>query len=283
MNTGKTKNLGIIGFPIEHSLSPVLQNAALEAAGLDYTYIAMPVQAEQLGQAVDGLKALGFSGVNVTIPHKTAIMALLDSVDEGARMIGAVNTVVNRCGKLFGYNTDVIGFTEGLKNHGFQAAGRRAALLGAGGAARSVVWGLIKSGIKRISIGVRNVEKARPLMESFGAYASMQLFPWEDASFAQELSNADLLVNTTPLGMYPKTEAVPPVQWERLKKDAFVYDIIYTPEKTKFLQLAEQHGHPILNGTEMLVGQGAAAFKLWLEKDADVQVMTDALRNALKA
>ena len=283
MNTGKTKNLGIIGFPIEHSLSPVLQNAALAAADLDYTYIAMPVQSAQLCHAVDGLKALGFCGINVTIPHKTAIIPLLDSIDENARMIGAVNTVVNKNGKLVGYNTDVIGFTEGLIHHGFQAAGRNAVLLGAGGAARSVVWGLIKSGIRSISIGVRNADKARPLLESFGTHAAMQVFTWEDPSFEQELAKADLLVNTTPLGMYPKVDAAPPVPWEQLKPDAFVYDIIYTPWETKFLQLAKQHGHPVLNGTEMLVGQGAAAFKLWLGQNADVQIMTKALRNALKA
>ncbi len=260
-----------------------MQNAALEAAGLDYTYIAMPVQPRYLRSAVQGLKALGFCGINVTIPHKTTIMPLLDCVDENARMIGAVNTVVNKNGQLFGYNTDVIGFIEALRHHGFQAADRRAVLLGAGGAARSIVLGLIKSGIKRIAIGVRNVEKARPLLESFGTYVDIQLFPWKDQAFIQELSGADLLINATPLGMYPKIDAAPPVQWECLKNNVFVYDIIYTPEKTQFLQMAEQHGHSILNGTEMLVGQGAAAFKLWLGKEADVKVMTSALREALKA
>lgn len=281
MNTGKTKNLGIIGFPVEHSLSPVLQNAALTAAGLDFSYIAMPVRAKNLESAVRGIQSLGFRGFNVTIPHKTAIMPFLDSVDESARIIGAVNTVVNDKGQLCGYNTDVSGFSEALIGHGFMPAGKTAALLGAGGAARAVIWGLVKNKIGSIRIGVRNVAKARPLTDFFNQYVDIELFDWEDALFQKGLAAADLLVNTTPLGMNPHTEAMPLVKWEYVDARTFVYDVIYTPEKTKFLLMAEKNGNTILNGMEMLLGQGAAAFKLWTGKSADAGVMAAALHKAL--
>jgi shikimate dehydrogenase len=156
MLTGTTKNLGVMGWPIAHSLSPVLQNAAIAKAGLDYVYTSLPVRPEQLAAAVTGLKALQFRGWNVTIPHKSAIMPLLDAIDEDARIIGAVNTVVNDGGKLTGYNTDVIGFIQALLDRGFDPAGKEVVLLGAGGAARAVVWGLIKAGTKVIHIGVRS-------------------------------------------------------------------------------------------------------------------------------
>ena len=281
MFTGKTKNLGVIGNPIVHSLSPVLQNAALACAGLDYAYIAMPVQSSALADAVQGIRALGFRGVNVTIPHKTAIMPLLDAIDEDARMIGAVNTVVNNDGHLTGYNTDVLGFMDALLEKGFMPEGKTAVLLGAGGAARAVIWGLLKHKVARICIGVRNPGKVQPLVEAFEQYAAIDVFHWESEAFQKVLSETDLLVNTTPLGMYPQVEAMPPVDWTCVAVRALVYDIIYTPGKTRFLQQAEQHGHKILNGEHMLAGQGAAAFELWTGQKADLAVMMEALRRAL--
>ncbi len=140
MIKGTTKNLGVMGWPIAHSLSPVLQNAAIEKAGLDYVYISLPVPPDKLKEAVAGLRAMQFAGWNVTIPHKQAIMAELDAVDEDARIIGAVNTVVNRDGHLTGYNTDCIGFMQPLAQHNFSPKGREVTLLGAGGAARAVIW-----------------------------------------------------------------------------------------------------------------------------------------------
>ena len=281
MFTGKTKNLGVMGWPIAHSFSPALHNAALAAAGLDYAYIALPVEPAALADAVRGLRSLGFRGVNVTIPHKTAIMEYLDRIDEDARRIGAVNTVVNEGGRLCGYNTDVLGFIDAMKARGFAPAGQQAVVLGAGGAARAVLWGLIKEKVSSISIGVRNVEKARPLAEEFGEFIPMQLFDWQQAEFTQALEQAGLLVNTTPLGMYPKVDAAPPVDWRHVAAKAFVYDIIYTPGQTKFLRQAAENGNPTLNGEGMLAGQGAAAFALWTGQPADINVMKAALRQAL--
>ncbi|MBQ1868385.1 MULTISPECIES: shikimate dehydrogenase [Selenomonas] len=281
MLTGTTKNLAVIGWPIAHSLSPVLQNAAIEKAGLDYVYTALPVKPEDLPAAVQGLKALQFRGWNVTIPHKTAIMPLLDAIDEDARIIGAVNTVVNDEGCLTGYNTDVTGFIEALLAAGFAPQDKTAVLLGAGGAARAVVWGLIKAGVTAIHIGVRSPKKVQPLVDEFSTYGTLTVSHWEQADFAAKLAAADLLVNTTPLGMFPQTNAMPPVDWSNVKADAFVYDIIYTPAETRLLREARLHGHPTLNGEDMLVGQGAAAFSKWTGVQPDIECMKVKLREAL--
>lgn len=281
MIKGTTKNLGVMGWPIAHSLSPVLQNAAIEEAGLDYVYISLPVPPEKLKEAVAGLRAMQFTGWNVTIPHKQAIMAELDAVDEDARIIGAVNTVVNRDGHLTGYNTDCIGFMQPLAQQGFLPKGKEATILGAGGAARAVIWGLLRAKVKRIMLGVRNPAKAARLAEEFAAYGEIQVLHWEDSAFAEHLAVTDLLVNTTPLGMYPHVEGMPPVDWTKLKKDALVYDIIYTPERTRFLSEAQAHGHAIINGEGMLAGQGAAAFTLWTGVAPDLALMKRALREEL--
>ena len=281
MIKGTTKNLGVMGWPIAHSLSPVLQNAAIEEAELDYVYISLPVPPEKLKEAVAGLRAMQFTGWNVTIPHKQAIMAELDAVDEDARIIGAVNTVVNRDGHLTGYNTDCIGFMQPLAQQGFLPKGKEATILGAGGAARAVIWGLLRAKVKRITLGVRNPAKAARLAQEFAAYGEIQVLHWEDGAFADHLAVTDLLVNTTPLGMYPHVEGMPPVDWTKLKKDALVYDIIYTPERTRFLREAQERGHAIINGEGMLAGQGAAAFTLWTGIAPDIALMKRALREEL--
>lgn len=282
MFTGKTTNFGVIGYPIAHSLSPVMQNAGIQAAGLDCAYIAMPVAPESLPQAVAGLRSLNFHGWNVTIPHKQAIMDCLDEIHEDARIIGAVNTVHNDNGRLIGYNTDVTGFISAMKKHGFQPAGKAATLLGAGGAARAIIWGLIKEHVKSLTIGVRNVPKVQPMADSFREYLDIKVLDWHSEEFAARLPKTKLLINSTPLGMTPKVDAMPPVDWEKINPDTFVYDIIYTPAETLFLKTAREHGCQTLNGEEMLVGQGAEAFRIWTGHELPVDVMQEALHNALK-
>lgn len=282
MVTGKTKNLAVIGNPIEHSLSPMIQNAAIATAGIDYHYIALRVEEADLAKAVDGFRALNFRGFNVTIPHKTVIMPLLDKIDADAKIIGAVNTVVNDDGKLTGYNTDVNGFVNGLTDNKFFAENKNAVMLGAGGAARAVIWGLIKEKIGSISIGVRNPQKVAGLVNYFADYIDVKVFDWQSAEFTDKLAAADLLINTTPLGMYPKVDEMPPVKWADVKADALVYDIIYTPQQTRFLREAAEHGHRTVNGEVMLVGQGAVALEKWTGVIADRKIMLEALRTALK-
>jgi len=282
MITGKTQNLGVMGWPIAHSLSPLMQQAAIAAAGADYSYIALPVRPERLAQAVAGLRAVEFRGWNVTIPHKQAIMPLLDGIDPDARAIGAVNTVVNEDGRLQGYNTDVTGFLLPLQERGVKLAGQEALVLGAGGAARAVLYGLMKSGVQTVHVGVRNPAKAQALADSLAAYGKSRVYDWHSEAFQAVLSKVSLLVNTTPLGMAPKVEETPPVEWGLVRPETFVYDIIYTPAETRFLAEARKQGCPTQNGERMLAGQGAEAFRLWSGKEADISVMCEALRKALE-
>lgn len=281
MFTGKTINMGVIGNPIAHSLSPAMQNAGIQAAGLDYAYIAMPVLNENLRAAVEGLKALGFRGFNVTIPHKQAIMDYLDEIDEDAKIIGAVNAVKNENGYLTGYNTDVTGFVDGMKQQGFSPSDKNAVLLGAGGAARAIIWGLIKEKVSTLTIGVRNVAKVQPVANYFSRYMRIEVLDWHSPEFAAQLSRAQLLINSTPLGMTPNTDSMPPVDWEKVSPDTFVYDIIYTPAETIFLKTARERGCQTLNGEAMLVGQGAEAFRLWTGLTLPQAPMAAALRAAL--
>lgn len=281
--SGATKNLGVIGWPIVHSLSPAMQTAAIRAAGVDYAYIAMPVRPEALPQAVQGLRSLGFRGFNVTIPHKTAVIDCIDEIDEDARRIGAVNTVVNENGKLLGRNTDVLGFLQGLARCGAAIQNHKAVILGAGGAARAVVWGLIREKAEKITVGVRDAEKAKAALADFSQLADIEVCSWRDGRFETALGEADILVNTTPLGMSPKIDEVPPVNWNHVRPEAFVYDIIYTPERTRFLREAEARGHLVLNGASMLVGQGAEAFAMWTGIRPDEAVMEKALLDSLRA
>ena len=281
MVTGKTKNLGVIGYPIVHSLSPEMQNAAIEKANIDYEYIALPVAPDNLSNAVNGLKALEFRGFNVTIPHKTDIMQFLDEIDADAKIIGAVNTVVNDNGKLTGFNTDIIGFVDGLRANNFDVSGKTAVMLGAGGAARAIIWGLIKENAEKIVIGVRTPAKVKPIADYFQQYIKIEVYEWGSMDFRKSLNGASLLINTTPLGMFPNTDTMPPVDFADVNKEALVYDIIYTPEKTKLLSEAEKYGHHTVNGEIMLVGQGAAALKKWTGCEPNTTVMLFALRNAL--
>lgn len=281
MFTGRTQNLGVMGWPVAHSLSPVLQQAAIAAAGLDYAYIALPVRPEDLHAAVTGLRALQFRGWNVTIPHKQAIMAELDAIDAAAQAIGAVNTVVNDQGRLVGYNTDYVGCIMGLTAQGFSVQGKKAVLLGGGGAARAIIWGLLEQGAASVVVGARNAAKIAPLAVDFGRFGHIETMDWQSEAFQRALGQADLLINATPLGMAPHIDAMPPVDWANVQAEAFVYDIIYTPEETMFLRTAREHAHRTLNGEAMLAGQGAAAFHYWTGIEPDLSVMQRALHAAL--
>lgn len=263
MLTGKTKNIGVIGYPIEHSLSPLMQNVAIAESGLDYVYTAMLVEPDKIEEAIKGLRAINYRGVNVTIPHKINVIPFLDEIDDNAKMIGAVNTILFEKDRTKGFNTDSIGFIHSLFNHKVPIRGQHAMLLGAGGAARAVIWGLIKEGIASITIGVRNPAKAQKLAEAFNAYLKIDVVNWESNVFDEKLANISLLINATPLGMMPNIAEKPPIQWEKIKNRIVAYDLIYNPAITAFLHEAQQNGHQIINGAEMLVEQGAESFRIW--------------------
>ena len=282
MITGKTKLLSVIGAPIGHSLSPIIQNEALRAAGLDYVYAALPVRVDALTSAVHGLRDAGIAGFNVTIPFKTEIIPLMDDLSEDARRIHAVNTVVvEENGRLVGHNTDVTGFLAGFAECGIALAGRRAVLIGAGGAARAVLWGLLRSKVSSVVIGVRNVSKGAVLAADFAANGDVRAYGFDDPAFTSALGSADIIAQTTPLGMTPHVEEMPPVDVAAIKSSAVFYDLIYTPAETRFLRAAAAHGHEAINGETMLVAQGAEAFFLWTGVRPDMELMKRVLREEL--
>ena len=281
MITGKTRLLAVIGAPIAHSLSPIIQNAALHAAGLDYVYTALPVRADALASAVRGLRDAGIAGFNVTIPFKTEIIPLLDALSEDARRIQAVNTVVIEDGRMVGHNTDVAGFLAGFAERGIALTGKNAVLIGAGGAARAALWGLLRSGVSSVAIGVRSVEKGAALAADFAADGDVRAVSFDDTAWIAACSDADLVVQTTPLGMTPHTEEMPPVDAAVINPSAVVYDLIYTPAETRFLRESRARGCETINGETMLVAQGAEAFSLWTGKRPDVELMKRVLREEL--
>ena len=281
MITGKTRLLAVIGAPIGHSLSPIIQNAALHAAGLDYVYTALPVRADALASAVRGLRDAGIAGFNVTIPFKTEIIPLLDALSEDARRIHAVNTVVIEDGRMVGHNTDVAGFLAGFAERGIALTGKKAVLIGAGGAARAALWGLLRSGVSSIVIGVRNAAKGTALAADFAADGDVRAVSFDDTAWIAACSDADLVVQTTPLGMTPHTEEMPPVDAAVINPSAVVYDLIYTPAETRLLREARARGCETINGETMLVAQGAEAFHLWTGVRPDMELMKRTLREEL--
>ena len=282
MITGKTKILGVIGAPIAHSLSPIIQNAALHEAGLDYVYTAFPVHRVALASAVCGLRDAGVVGFNVTIPFKTEIMPLLDALSEDAQRIRAVNTVVIASdGTMTGHNTDVTGFMAGFAARGIGLAGKRTVLIGAGGAARAALWGLLRSGVSSVCIGVRNLAKGKALCTDFAADGTLAVYCFDDPHFRDVLCTADIVVQTTPIGMSPQTDAMPPVDPAAISSSAAVYDLIYTPAETAFLRAAAAHGCTTINGETMLVMQGAEAFSLWTGVRPNTDLMQRVLREEL--
>lgn len=273
--TGKTSVLGIIGCPVTHSLSPLMQNAALEAMGLNWIYVPFPVREEDLPRAVMGLKTLGVIGFNVTIPHKTAIIPLLDRITPEAALMGAVNTVKREGDEFVGYNTDGAGFIKSLREDlGFDPAGRRILVLGAGGAARAAVASLSKAGAAVVSIANRNSGRGEKLAGEFSAVFSGTQFAAKSLDislFNSEVQNFDLLVNTTSVGM--GESAFDGLDISRMKQTASVYDMVYAPWETPLLAEARRAGLSCANGIGMLVAQGECALSIWSGMEPPTGVM----------
>jgi shikimate dehydrogenase len=295
MITGKTKLIGVIGHPVEHSLSPVMHNAAIAHLGLDYVYIPLPVKPEDLAAALTGFAAIRLTGFNITIPHKQAILPFLSTVSPDAEAVGAVNTVWCTDDGWAGTNTDVEGFLAPLREDGEKGrtgkldwSQKVAVILGNGGAARAVVAGCAELGCAEIYIVGRNAQKLEEFCNSWGNSSlaeklanKLHAGSWEN--LPQLIPQADLLVNTTPIGMYPHVDRSPVSADEisHLQKEAIAYDLIYTPSPTQFLQQARQQGAIAIDGLEMLVQQGAAALKIWLQQPVPVDIMRQALQRHL--
>ncbi len=288
---GKTQLIGIIGWPVSHSFSPAMHNAAAADLGINWAYLPLPVHPDLVAEAMAGLPALGLRGANVTVPHKQAIIPHLHGLGEGARAIGAVNTIVVGAGgsaeplrptsdsPLTGYNTDWTGFLDDLATADVDVADRDCLVLGAGGSARAVVYALAQRG-GRVRVLARRIEQAQSLVADlapFVADATLAANALGELAAISAESYAPLIVNTTPLGMTPNVTTTPWPDEVAFPRGSFAYDLVYTPAETRFMVQATAAGCRAANGLGMLVQQGAHAFKLWTGMDPNLDVMAAAL------
>ena len=276
MVDAKTKVIGLIGHPVGHSFSPIMHNAAFKDKGLNYVYVAFDVLPENLKYVIDGAKALGIVGFNVTIPHKIEIMKYLDEIDKDAELIGAVNTIKIEKGKAIGYNTDGIGARKALEEEIGKVKDKNIVIYGAGGAARAVAFELAKD--NNITIANRTIEKAEALAKEIAEKLNKKL--GEEIRFSgldADLEGVDIIINATPIGMYPNVDVEPIVKAEKLREDMIVMDLIYNPLETVLLKEAKKVNAKTINGLGMLIYQGVVAFKIWTGVEPNIDVMKNAI------
>lgn len=274
--------LGVMGDPIAHSKSPAMHNAALQAAGVHGMYMPLHVHPDQLEAAIRGIVALGYRGVNVTIPHKEQVMQYLDVIDDGARLIGAVNTIVNENGKLTGYNTDGIGYVRSLKEEAVpRLEGKRIAVLGAGGAARGVIYALAHENPEQISILNRTADRALALAADLRSHGLGDISGNGMQDAQTVLATADIVINTTAAGMHPHVDDLP-VDPAWIREGAAVSDLIYNPLETRLLRESRLRGCNVHGGLGMFVYQGAVAFEHWLGIPAPVDTMRRAVLDSFE-
>ena len=276
-----TNYVALIGYPLGHSVSPPMQQAAFAHYNLDILYEAWETEPEKLGEVIERLRLPSTLGANVTIPYKEAVVPLVDELDELASQIGAVNTIVHREGRLLAYNTDAEGFLRALQMEGgFEPSGKRVVIIGAGGAARAASFALTRAGVKSLVITDIIAERAHGLakdLESLGVSISVA------EHFAEALPPCDLVVNCTPVGMkHSATEGQSPLSAALIPREALIYDVVYNPIETPLLRGAKRVGARTLGGLAMLVYQGAAAFELWTGREAPVDIMFEAAKRALQ-
>ena len=273
--------LCVIGYPIEHSMSPIMYNAAILDLNLNYIYLAFNIFPENLNLAVNGIKAFNFKGINVTLPFKQKIMHYLDEIDPVAQEIGAINTIKNDGGYLCSRNTDAEGAMKALLDAGHKVSGKNILLLGAGGAARTLAFIMAKDSNK-IVIANRTEKRAEKLANEIKSKFGIIVEGKNNSNHVlkEESKKADILINTTSLGMYPNVDKSP-IPAEFLHDDLFVFDIVYNPLKTKLIKDATEKGCSTLGGLDMLVNQGALAFEWWTNKKPNIQLMKNKIVEAL--
>jgi len=275
----KAELVGVFGCPVAENPTVVMQEGAFGALGLGWRYLTIEVAPEGLADAMAGMRAMGFRGINLTIPHKVAVLEYLDAVAEDAALMGAVNTVRREGDRLIGENTDGKGFLRSLRDDaGIDPAGIRAVVLGAGGAARAITVELALAGAAQITVVNRSAGRGEALVQLLNAKTptSAVFVPWDGAYIVPEGTN--VVVNATSIGLYPNTDQVPDVDYTSITAAMTVCDVIPNPPATKFLNAAKQRGSRTLDGLGMLVYQGAIGFKMWTGQDAPVEVMRQALQ-----
>ena len=273
--------VALLGDPVEHSLSPLIHNTAFAAQGLNFAFAALPVSRERIEDAVRGLSALHFVGAGVTIPHKQAVLSCLDEWSPRARAVGAANLIVCRPdGSLLGDNTDVTGFLSPLLPFGDRLRDVEMAVLGAGGAARAVAYALLDTfRPRRLALVARTPSRAEALVADLAGFDERGALEVHDAASARlAVRNAHLVVNTTPVGMYPAVDASPWPDAADFGEGHIVYDIVYIPEETRLLADAARRGATVIGGLDMLVEQAAAAYVQWTGRTMPVEAVKDALR-----
>lgn len=280
--TGKTKIVGVIGDPIEHSRSPQMHNAAFAELGLNFVYVPFHIQPDALPAAIEGFKAINVVGVNVTIPHKQAVIPFLDEISREAELTGAVNTLTFEDGRIQGDNTDGLGFLEGMRETGLKIPpGESALVIGAGGSARAIIVALTSIGLENVFVANRTVSKAVKLAEDLSDTigTSIHGIGLDDPQMADIVKTVALVVNTASVGM--DISKPPLIRAEWLRPQTAVYDIVYTPPETRLLLAAAERGCRTIQGLSMLVYQGAIAFEKWTQVTPPVKTMKQVLQQAL--
>jgi shikimate dehydrogenase len=278
--------LGVFGDPIEHSLSPVMQNAALHECGLQMSYARFLIKPNELENALQAARQRNFVGINLTVPHKVAAIELVDELDEEARRTGATNTIVFRDGRMVGYNTDGIGFARAIRNDfSVDLKDLRVLLLGAGGAGRAIAWQCARANCERLAVTNRTFEKAKELVTELqpqfsgprvlGPVARLEAAPWNDKTLTFQIEHSDLVVNATPVGLNPTDPSVLPATL--LAPHLMVFDTVYSKRRTPLLTAAAEAGARGADGLSMLLHQGARSFETWFGREAPLDAMRKAL------
>ncbi len=279
--SGKTRVCGVIGDPIEHTLSPTIHNAAFDHLKLDFVFLAFCVKAADLEKAMHGMRGLGIHGLNVTMPHKSTVIGYLDKVDSAVKFLGSANTILNKGDVLSGFNTDGVGALKALRENGVAMSEKKVLLLGAGGAAKAIAFALAEE-VGELAIFNRSGEKAKKLAETLGRMFNKKVVggSLSTDAIAKSLQDSDVLINATSVGMHPEADqSIVAPQW--LRSDLTVMDIVYNPVETKLARDAKAAGAKVISGVEMLIYQGAASFEIWVSRSAPIEVMRRAALNKL--
>ena len=282
MITGKTKVAAVIGNPIEHSLSPPMHNAAYKQMGMDYVYVAFKIEKDNLSHLIESAKTMGLVGLNVTIPYKTDIIEYLDEVDDTARRINAVNTIRFKDGMAKGYNTDGTGAVKSIEKY-TELKNKKVLVLGAGGASKAITFTLLNHGINSLTIANRSRDNAIHLIDNLKKQTGFDQISYVDIEKADTiLEDVDIIINTTPIGMYPNVDADTPIKTEKINENHVVMDIIYNPLETKLLKNAKDNGATTISGTNMLINQGITAFEIFTDRTPSYESFEKALLEQLK-
>ncbi|MHC5218027.1 shikimate dehydrogenase [Enterococcus sp. LJL128] len=284
--TGHTRLVGLFAEPIRHSVSPMIQNAAFEELGIDAVYLAFELGTDRLPQAIESIRNLEMLGANLSMPNKMAAVPLMDDLSEAAKLVGAINTIVNQNGHLTGHITDGTGFMRSLKDQGVEIINGKMTIIGAGGAATAIIVQAALDGVKEIAVYNRKDEFYERVKEKLAYVAantqcSITLHDLADeALLSEDVKNSQLLVNATGVGMKPDVEATPIQDFSIIRPDLAVFDVIYTPRETRFLREAKARGAKTANGLGMLLYQGAAAFELWTGKEMPINKVKPIIENS---